>query len=398
MKIRIRKEEFEKALNRVACALGEKNEEGITKNIGIEATNSVLRFVAASQKISAEYKMNTGDDLDIQENGKIVIDGASIISNISNLHSGVMITAKVDDFSGSSDKDYKKNLNLSYLTKYDENWEHVHNLIDPTFFPEVDFSWDTTHKVTYPVAKFITGISRAVAAASDEEHRASYNAVMMGFGPSGVEFFASDGRQMAYTKDSSCITKDVKKALIPSQVIAKIARKNILNQNDDVEISINPGATQNSGKVRFCQNGFVVVTNFAQDASLLPYENILKIKADLCTFKVNAGLLKDDLRVFSDLENKDSKWTFSKNGTKVVSIGNFERKSQGTISGIKDYDGKDCEIRLSLKYWESLFSKCDNSTDIKVEISNEKLPISIEVFPEPSLYRFFIMPINDMND
>ena len=398
MKIKIRKEELSKALAKVACAIGDKSEEGLTKNIGIETTKSYVRFVASSQKVCAEYKVSVGDDLEIVELGKIVLDGSAIISNVANLHAGAMITAEVKDLSDAKSKDYKKNLNLSYTTKYDEDWEHVHNLIDPTYFPEIDFSWTTTHTVTYPVSKFITGISRAVAAASDEEHRPNYNAVMMGFGPEGVEFFASDGRQMAYLKDSSYVTKESKKALIQSQIINKIAKKNILNTNEDIEISINPGTTKNSGKVRFSQSGFTIITNFAQDADMLPYENILKIRADLCSFNVNAGLLKDDLKVFSDLENKDSKWTFSADGIKIVSIGNFDRKSEGTISGIKDYVGGACEIRLSLRYWDSLLSKCDNVSDIKVEIFNERSPVSIEVSPSPSLYRFFIMPINDMND
>jgi len=396
MKIRVRKEELVKALGKVSCALGDKNEDIATKNIGIEASDNVLRFVASSQKVCAEYKFNVGDDLDIEQKGKIVVDGLSLISNVTNLHPGVMITAEVQD--DGDDTDYKKNLKLTYSTKYDETWEHVHNLIDPTYFPEIDFSWDTKHTVTYPTNQLISGISRAVSAASDEEHRPSYNAVMIGFGPSGVEFFASDGRQMAYSKDSSHSSSEKKQALIQSQVISKIAKKNILDSSENVEISISEGSSENIGKVRFCQSGFTIVTNFAKGADLLPYENVLKIKADLCSFELNAGLLKDDLKVFSDLENKDSKWTFSSDKIKVVSIGNFDRKSEGSISGVKQYDGGAGEVRLSLRYWDSILSKCDNNTDLKVSIMNERVPVSIEVSPEPLLYRFFIMPINDTND
>lgn len=398
MKIKIRREELVKALSKVSCALGEKNEDVSTKNIGIEASKDTLRFVASSQKICAEYSMHVGDDLEISDVGKIVVDGTSLISNVSNLHSGVMLSASVGNES-TEDGEYKCNLELSYETKLGEKWDHVHNLIDPTYFPEIDFTWNTNHSVTYPAPQFLNGISRAVSAASDEEHRPNYNAVMVGFGPSGVEFFASDGRQMAYTKDTSHPSKDERKALIQSQVIAKVAKKNILDSSKDVEISISPAekGSDDPGKVRIKQDDLTIITNFAKNANLLPYEKVLGITSDICSFSINAGLLKDDLRVFSDLENKDSKWTFSPKGIKVVSLGNFDRKSEGFISGVKDYDGGACEIRLSLRYWESLLSQCDSNTELKVEIQNERVPLSIEVSPEPSLHRFFIMPINDAN-
>jgi len=399
MKVRIRKEEFEKALGKVSCALGEKNEDVITKNIGIEASGKILRFIASSQKVCAEYQVEVGDDLDIQEEGKIVVDGTALISNVSNLHAGVMINAEAGEEEKDGDE-YKRSLALDYSTKYDETWEHVHNLLDPKFFPEIDFSWNTQHTVTYPTPQFLNGVSKAISAASDETHRPDYNAVMIGFGKDGVEFFASDGRQMAYTKDTSHTSTEIRKALIQSQVMARIAKKNILDNAQDIEVSISPkeDGDDNSGKVRFRQKGLTIITNFLKEADLLPFENILGIGADVCSFTLNAGLLKDDLKVFSDLENKDSKWTFSPDGIRVVSIGNFDRKSEGCVSGVRDYDGGSCEIRLSLRYWESLLSKCDATTDLKVEIMNERVPISIEVSPEPSLYRFFIMPINDTND
>lgn len=398
MKISVRKEELEKALSKVSCALGEKNDDVITKNIGIETKGNKLRFVASSRKICAEYILNSGPDLIIEKEGKIVVDGPSLIRNVSNLHTGVMLKLKIEESVSNDGNKNQLNLGLSYETKYGEKWDHSHNLLDVDFFPEIDFSWDTKHIVKYPASNFINGISKAVSAASDEVHRPSYNAVMIGFGQKGVEFFASDGRQMAYTKDSNCISQDVEKALIQSQVIAKIAKKSILDISEDLEISISPNDGKNNGKVRIKQNEFTIITSFLEDATCLPYENILNLSADLCSFTLNAGLLKDDLRVFSDLENKDSKWTFSKDGIKVVSLGNFDRKSEGFVSGVKDYNGKSCEVRLSIRYWDSLLSKCDNDTDLKVSIANERLPISIEVYPDPYLYRFFIMPITDISD
>jgi len=398
MNVKVKKEEFEKALSKVSCALGAKNEDVITRNIGIEASGKTLRFVASSQKVCAEYIMEEGPDLEISSDGKIVVEGTALISNVSNLHSGVMINAEVGEEESDGDG-YKRNLMLSYDTKHGEKWDHVHNLLDPGFFPTIDFSWNTKHSVTYSTAKFLDGVTKAVSAASDEVHRPSYNAVMVGFGDNGVEFFASDGRQMAYTRDASKVSSETRKALIQSQVISKVAKKNILDSSEDVDVSISPDEDgKNKGKVRFHQNGFTVITNFLEEADLLPYEHVLSLSSDICSFTLNAGLLKEDLKVFSDLENKDSKWTFSPDGIKIVSVGNFDRKSEGFVSGVEDYKGGSCEMRLSLRYWESLLSKCDKSINLKVEITNERVPISIEVSPDPSLYRFFIMPITDANN
>ncbi|MFW5795476.1 MAG: hypothetical protein ACOCV1_08345 [Bacillota bacterium] len=360
-----------------------------------------MRFVASSQKVCAEYKMDAGDNLIIKERGKIVVDGVGLISNVSNLHSGVMIDATVsdvDEVSGEDSDDYKKSLEMSYKTKYDEVWEHSHNLLNPVYFPDIDFAWDTKHMVAYPAGRFIKFISRAASAASDEQHRPSYNAVMVSFGSKGVEFFASDGRQMAYVNDSSLQSSNDRQALVQSQVISKVTKKGILETGDDVEISISTGEKDEVGKVRFYQNGLTIITNFAQGANVLPYDKILALQSDVCSFNITAELLKEDLKVFSDLENKDSKWTFGPDGIKVVSLGNFDRKSEGKISGVKDYIGDECTMRLSLRYWDSLLSQCDGDTELKVSVAHTEAPIGIEVSPEPSLYKFFIMPMNDVND
>ena len=237
-------------------------------------------------------------DLEIEETGKIVVDGTSLVSNVSNLHSEVMIEALVEDAEDSNDKDYKQNLRFSYDTKHNEKWEHVHNLIDTTFFPEINFTWNTKHVVSYSTAQFIDGMSKAVSAASMEEHRPDNNAVMIGFGSDGVEFFASDGRQMAYVCDSSHISDDERKALIQSQIVSKIIKKNIFDSSKDIEISISEGEGDENGKVRFRQSGLTVITNFAKDANLLPYHKILGMSGGICKFKINAGMLKDDLKVF----------------------------------------------------------------------------------------------------
>jgi len=390
MKIRIRKEELERALNKVACALGDKNEDVTTKNVGIEVLKDSLRFVASSHKICAEYKISVGDNLVIEESDKIVVDGDGLIRNISNFHSGVMVSMV-------SEKKDAKTLTLSYNTKHDEPWEHTHNLLDSSYFPEINFEWPTEHSVVYPAARLINWSLRAISAASDEEHRADYNAVMIGFGKVGVEFFASDGRQMAYINDKEYTSEETKKALIQSQIISKVTKRSILENNEDVEISINERSEESGGKVRFRQNGLTIITNFSKDAKLLPYEKILKLGKGVCSFSINAGLLKDDLKVFSDLQVKDSTWSFSSNGIKISSLGNFDRKSHGSVSGITNFDGKECQMILSLKYWDNLLSKCDGNSDLKVNIASIQAPICIEASPEPALYKFYIMPITDVS-
>ena len=394
MNLKIRKELLEKIITKVSCGLGEKSEDPITKNLGIEVVDDKLRIVSSSQKISAEYVLNKNDDFEVTETGKVVVDGQGFIGNISNLHSGVLLNIFTEVIKeGENDQ---KRLVISYMTKDEEECVNNHNLIDETYFPAVDFNWATKHSLKYPADQFIENISKTSCAASDENFRPDYNAVLINFAKDGVVFFASDGRQMAYIKDSNNVFADEKIALIQSQVINKISKKRILDTDSDLEISIKESKAKekNTSKVRIKQDGFTILSNFA-DANRLPYEKILAIGGEHCSFSINAGKLRDSLKPFSDLENKDTKWKFAKEKIAVTNVKGFSRKTKGTITGVTSYIGNECEVDYSLKYWDGMLSKCDSLTDLKVVIHNPRMPIDIEITPAPNLYKFFIMPINE---
>jgi len=415
MKLSVRKEEFENALIKVSCALGEKNEDIITKNFGIKADKKQVRVCANSQKVSAEYIIPSGDDLSISEEGVAVIDGASIMSNVSNFHAGVMIDIKtiiaedkeVDEDSDDDDDDDDKGdaqivakgtLCIEYKTQDGELWSHEHSLLSEEYFPSADFNWSSKHNISYPASRFIDNVNKTVfAASSDSNYRADYSVLLMAFEEGGVVFFATDGCQLAYVKDLQAKSGTEKFALLKPNVVSKIAKKRILDSTENLEISIKENKKKDvPSQVRINQGGLSIISNFA-DANRLPFEKILSSPGDKCKFSIRAGLLTDGLRAFSDLEDKYSVWDFGEKKIVIENSSNCKRKSSGGISGVTGFQGSGCKMNFDTRYWNNILSKCDGDTEISILIRSAGAPIELSISDVPLVYKFFIMPIRDLD-
>lgn len=399
MNLKVNKEEFENALSKVSCALGDKNEDLITKNFGIKAEGKTLTVCASSQKISAEYVIETGENLSIENSGAAVIDGASILSNVSNLHPNVMLSIKTEETEPEDEEDPSAGtLEINYETSSGEKWSHEHSLLSEEYFPAANLSWSSKHKVTYSTDKFIDHINRTAFAASDDKYRAEYNALLISFEEDGVIFFATDGRQMAYIKDVEVKSKSNKHALLKAADISKIAKKKVLDTTEDIEISIEDSEKKGvTPRVKISQNNFSVVSNFF-DADRLPFEKIITMGGKQCSFIINAGTLRDGLRALSDLENKETVWEFGKKKIVIRNSANYNRKSSGNVSGVKDFDGEECKMTFSARYWTNILSKCDPQTDLEILVRSTAAPIDLSVSKEPNICNFFIMPINDVDE
>lgn len=401
MKIIINKEEFEKALTKVSCALGEKNEDAITRNFGIKVDDKSMKICASSQKISAEYVVACSEqDFTALEGGKAVVDGASILSNVANLHSDVKlkIETAVSVKESIDDEDVSVGtLEINYETKDGEKWSHEHSLLNEKYFPSANIGWDSKHRVEYPAGRFMENIAKSVFAASDEDYKADYGALLLLFEEDGVVFFATDGRQMAYIKDVEVKSKSSKFALIKASVMSKIAKKRILDITKNMEISIKDSKNKSiTSQVRIKQGQLSIVSNFA-DANRLPFEKILRASGEHCKFSINASVLKNGLRVISDLENKDAIWEFTDKNIVIKNKSNYNRKSSGNISGVFNFIGEKCKMEFSTRYWNNILSKCNKDATIDVVVRSPRLPINLSVSNESLICNYFIMPINNVD-
>jgi DNA polymerase III sliding clamp (beta) subunit (PCNA family) len=391
LKVQVGKDEFHRAITRVSCALGDKNDDVKTRNFGIEAKDGKLSVIAARRDICARYVLEDGA-LDVQSEGKLVVDGYSLLSDITNYHTGVTLELSVEE--GDSD-DTAKQLKINYKTGRGKTWEHDHSLLPPSLFPDIDFEWQSKHCIQYPANQFIRNIERTARAASDESHHMEYCILLIRFTTEGVVFFAGDGRQMSYVMDSDHLVAEESMAMIRAKLVTQFSKRKVLDASGDLNISIEETEDDAPGRMKIDQDNFTVISNFAS-AKRLPYENILKIPHEHCSFEINSEVLRQDLKALSNPENKDTVWHFSKDGIEVKNVGSYSKKKVGSIAGVSNYEGKECQMEFSLSYWESVLATCEKDAVLKVLIHNPRVPINIEVSPSPDLHKFYIMPINDV--
>jgi DNA polymerase III sliding clamp (beta) subunit (PCNA family) len=391
MEIKIRKELFESAITKTACALGDKKAPPMTQNFGIEVTSEGISVTASRTDSSARFEIPKSDDLEIISEGKAVVSGESFIKGISNFHAGVLVHVKEEE----NDEGDKKQISCSYSTRGGKEWDHEFALMDDQLFPEANFEWKSKHSVSYPADKFIEYVEKTAFAASDEESQRNYSVILMRFADEGLSFFATDGRQLSHVHDSSVSFDNEKEALLDVRMITSIAKKNILDSNFDVSISVED--KKKGSKIRIEQEGFVVISNFAEDAKRIPYDKVINMTGDICKFKVRAIDLKEDLKALFSPEFKDSQWSFSKDSIDVKNLGASAKRAGGQIEGVTDFEGDNCEMAFSLRYWENLLARTSGNAELGINVRNQRAAIEIEVNPAPDMYNFYIMPITAMD-
>jgi len=387
MRIKVRKETFEEALVRASCALGDKKSAQITQCFGLESSADGFSVVASRADASAKVTIPKSDDLEVSDFGQVVVDGATLVKGISSLHDGVMISVEEevnDDGDGNQ-------ITCAYKTRNEKKWDHSFATLEGESFPDVDFSWTSKQSVEYPADKLIKFVSKVSFAASDEDSQANYAVVYSKFDDSGLFMCATDGRQLASIRDSSCSFSEGREIILNAKIISSIARKNILDENFDVKISVQEN--KGGSKIKFEQDGLSIVSGLPSDVKKIPYNVITDMDGKICEFKVNSGELKQDLKSLFSTEFKETIWSFGEDGIKVKNVGSSAKRGGGQIDGVTNFDGEPCELVFSLRYWEYLLSRASGNDDLNVRVRNKRAPIDIQVTPEPEKYNYYIMPI-----
>jgi len=390
LKLKVGKENFQSAVIRVSCALGDRNDDVKTRNFGIEAKKGKLIIIASRGDICARCILDSG--VEVESEGRVVVDGYALLNDISNYHSNVSLNLTHVEGEG---EDSASQLHISYETSRNKTWEHDHSLFPDSMFPEIDFEWESKHSITYPASKFVRNIERTAKAASDESHHIEYCILLIRFTPEGVVFFAGDGRQMSYVMDSEHSVEEESIAMIRAKLASQFSKRKILDATGDLNISIEETSGNDIGRMKIDQSNFTIISNFTP-AKRLPYESILNIPNVHCSFSIKADVLRQDLKALSNPENRDTIWSFSKDGVEVSNVGSYSKKKSGSIAGVSNYEGKSCEMEFSLLYWDNLLSSCEKDTVLDVVVHGPNVPINIGVSESPDLFKYFIMPITEV--
>jgi DNA polymerase III sliding clamp (beta) subunit (PCNA family) len=407
LEINVDKDVFLKAIVKASCALGSKNDDDKCKNFGIEVTKDEMVIIASKQEVSSKAIIRKEDGLEILGQGKVVLDGYNLLSNVNSYHQGVSLNIRVEESDGDEyeysdendddDSQSTHNIVISYDKKSGGgSWEHKHFLIDDKYYPATNFDWTSTHSAVYDASRLVENIAKVSFAASEEDYRQEYNVVMLEFGAEGAVFFATDGRQLAYVKDPADTYKKTKHAMIEAKIINQISKKNILDQSKTIDVSIADAKDGVSPRIRFLQDDLCIISNFNDQASKPPYEKILNFQGCVCQFTLDVKRVKEDLKALSPLESKETLWSFGKDKILVQNTSFQGKQTHGEIDGVEDFEGEDCEMKFSLRYWDNLLNKSGAEDKIKVQIKAKNIPIVISVSEDPCVYTFCIQPIKDI--
>jgi DNA polymerase III sliding clamp (beta) subunit (PCNA family) len=403
LELKIKKETLQDAIIKVSCALGDKNDAITTKNFGFEAKDGKLIIKASRSEVSAKVEVLESDDMEIISEGEFVLDGYSLMGDLPNFHSKVELHVTVDDGddlvdeSEMEDEDSStKIVHFSYKKQTGGVWNHEFSTLNDKYKPAVNFDWESDHSVSYPASLLIDNVNKTAYAASDNDYRASYNIVLIDMGPDGIVFFASDGRQSAYVKDDNFKFKSSKSALISSKIISSISQKKIFSADSEVSMSIADNPSNGCPRIKFEQDNLVVISNFYENATRLPYEKIIGSSDSECEFTINPSCLKEDLNAITKQDLKETMWRFTSDKIFITNISYQGKKTEGEIDCVENFSGSPCELKFSLRYWENIISRSSNE-NLKVSVRKKK-PTEIHVSSQPVEYKFFIQPIYDTEE
>jgi DNA polymerase III sliding clamp (beta) subunit (PCNA family) len=406
LEVNVDKDVFLKAITKASCALGSKNgEDDRAKNFGIEVKNGEMSIIANRMEVSARATIRKEDGLEVIGDGRAVLDGYNLLNNVGSYHQGVSLNICIEESDDEeySDGDEGDGSNVSVVISYDKSggrgrWEHKHFVVDEKHFPVVSFDWDCDHKAKYGASNLVENIAKVSFAASEEDFRLDYNVVLLEFGESGATFFATDGRQLAYVNDPEAKHKVTKHAMIEAKLINQISKKNILDQAQDIDISIADSVDGDvAPKIRFMQSDLTIISNFTDQVKKPPYEKILNFTGLVCRFTLDVKQVKEDLKALSPIDSKETLWHFKQNKIFVQNTTFQGKQTSGEIDGVEGFEGEDCQMKFSLRYWENLLHKSGADGKITIEVKAMNIPIVVKVEEEPCVYTFCIQPIKDIS-
>lgn len=401
LEVNVGKDVFLNTIVKASCALGGKNEDDKSKNFGIEVKNGEMNIIASKDAISSRATIKKEDGLEVIGEGRVVLDGFNLLNNVGSYHQGVSLNIVVEDFeddeADAMDDDEKVvgNVVISYDKKSGGRWEHKHCVLQEKFFPSVNFDWECKHSAEYKALSFVENIAKVSFAASEEDYRADYNVVLIQFGNDGVVFFATDGRQLAYVNDNENTYKETRYAMIEAKIINQISKKNILDQSKTIDISIADGDGV-SPRIRFVQDDLCIISNFSDKAKKPPFEKVLNSPGLVCSFDLDVKQIKEDLKALSPIDSKETMWHFTQNKIFVQNTTFQGKQTSGEIYGVENFEGEDCKMKFSLRYWENLLHKSGADNKINIQVKSPTRPIFIRVEDEPK-YIFCIQPIKEIS-
>ncbi|MFV0288671.1 MAG: DNA polymerase III subunit beta [Mycoplasmatales bacterium] len=185
MNINIHKADLNKALNIVEKALSNKNVIETLKGIKIEVTKDLIIFTTSKSEIAIEYIMDLNNiDINIQEQGIIVVPGFHFINIIRKLNSNYIKIEK------------NKNIINIYANK-----SHIELIeLDSTSYPTINFELNSSKNLIINKNTLIETYNKTKYAISNNPINQMLTGINYNFTNNNLKVFTTDSLRMIYYK------------------------------------------------------------------------------------------------------------------------------------------------------------------------------------------------------
>ncbi len=369
MKIEIKKNILLEELNKVSKALSSKNIIPVLAGICFEVKNNKLILTASDNDITIQtYIDNDDENLKIQEEGNIVIQGRYILDIVRKLPDEVINIEVIDD---------------SKVLIYTDNSEFNLNGINIKEYPSIKLE-ESKNKVMIDKDIFNDIINQTCFAASTDESKPTLTGINFNIVGNILECNSTDSYRLSRKIVNLSENKESFNLIIPSKNLLEYSK--ILSNEGNIEINIF------NNKLLFKYNNMLFQTrlisgSYPNTSNLIPEDHILKITVDKNLFYNTldrTSILATDKEkniITLEIDNTNMKLK-----SYVAEIGKVEEKMQ-----IINENDESIKISFSSKYMMDAL-KAFSTDNVNILFFGEVKPIIIKSNEDETLTEL-VLPI-----
>ncbi len=370
MKLKIKKEILLDGLNKVSKALSSKNLVPVLAGIKFELTEKGLLLTASDNDITIQVFIDKTDDMNIEKEGSIIIQGKYILDIVRKLPDEFINIEVVDELK---------------ITIYTDNSEFNLNGIDKNEYPNINL--DLSKKpLSINSRIFRSIISQTSFAASNDESRPILTGINFKIIGNTMECNSTDSYRLARRLiELSTPVEENYNIVIPSKNLLELVK--IM---DDSEESLELHIFNNKILIKYQNILFqsrLISGTYPNTANLLPDEFVLDIKVD-----VNELYNVIDCASILTSDKEKNIVTFEIEGNKLfvksssAEIGRVEEKMN-----IEKEQNENLKISFVAKYMMEALKSFEDEK-VKISFVGEVKPIILKSEKDEGLTQL-VLPI-----
>lgn len=373
MKLRIKKEILQEALNKVSKAISTKNLIPVLAGIKFELKRSKLTLTASDNDITIQTTIEGVDDEDflVEDEGNIIIQGKYISDIVRKLPDKYINIEVIDEFK---------------ILIYTENSEFNLNGIDEKEYPTVNLE-ESKKKIDIKSSIFKDIVNQTAFASSNEEIKPVLTGINFNIAGNILECNSTDSYRLArkvITLDKE--SEDVYNIVIPSHNIVEFTRIMDEDEGSMVEMHIFNNKVLFKYKNILFQSRLISGT-YPNTANLIPDEVNMVITANLNNFYD----VIDRASILTSDKEKNTVTLETEGDTLIlrsssIEIGRVEEKMKVSKSSAEDI-----KVSFSSRYMMEALKSFSTDT-IEIHYVGEIKPILLKSSEDTTLTQL-VLPI-----